>query len=292
MCIAMGGNLDAARRRANATGYLQVGPVGLGYLPIGGYLSDLRTLYCASWDIPKDRINKTSSYELYYSHACKFGILNTPKSIQGLGGFGPKDLLYGNYYQAGVARAGSAGNAWYVGSGAVGAQSSYNYRLHGVSAQMGSQGTTRKFPAHFSKPLVLTDTGCPLFKTTRLLGGRSYVADTFMRGHYDHVNLLPGYGVYHHKEGFNVLYGDGHAAWYGDPQRRIMWYQHGPMTDGRAPTTDGTFSYNSTRVGTAAGIDVDITVSGANGQTSGRSDIYHQFDLLAGMGEGNTPLPQ
>jgi hypothetical protein len=34
---------------------------------------------------------------------------------------------------------------------------------------------------------------------------------------------VPGYGILAHKEGYSALYGDGHAAWYGDPQRTIMF---------------------------------------------------------------------
>jgi uncharacterized protein with NRDE domain len=33
-----------------------------------------------------------------------------------------------------------------------------------------------------------------------------------------------GYAVKHHRDGYNVLYGDWHTAWYGDPQQRILWF--------------------------------------------------------------------
>ena len=48
---------------------------------------------------------------------------------------------------------------------------------------------------------------------------------------------FPGAGIYGHREGYNTLYGDGHAAWYGDPQQRIIWWSyntHHYATNGRA----------------------------------------------------------
>lgn len=33
-----------------------------------------------------------------------------------------------------------------------------------------------------------------------------------------------GQGYFAHRDGYNVLYGDWSASWYGDPQERIMWW--------------------------------------------------------------------
>jgi prepilin-type processing-associated H-X9-DG protein len=37
------------------------------------------------------------------------------------------------------------------------------------------------------------------------------------------VAALAAQGTFGHKEGYNALYSDGHVAWYGDPQYRIIW---------------------------------------------------------------------
>jgi prepilin-type processing-associated H-X9-DG protein len=83
----------------------------------------------------------------------------------------------------------------------------------------------------------LNNTG-PERKTTKMLGDRSIVADRFgKRSEYDssfsestpwdveaaYDRKYPGDGAYAHKEGYNVLYGDGHCGWYGDPQGQIIW---------------------------------------------------------------------
>jgi prepilin-type processing-associated H-X9-DG protein len=293
MCIAFGGNPDATKRRVDQAGLLQAAPIGLGYLAVANYIGDLRTYYCASWDIPGSRYARSAQFpEVYYGLSTSTtGQVNTVDAAQSLGGFTPKFLTHGNYYRGGLIRAGGvANNAWFTGGGAagnVGAHSSYSYRCQAVHGQMGSANDTNMYPAHYTRPLVKTTLCAPLFKTDKLIGGRAIAADCFFRSYDDITNIRPGFGVYDHKEGYNVLYADAHAAWYGDPQQQIMWYTYGPRTDGRMQYD----SYNSPRVGTAAGLCVDVTVSGANGFVSGRADIYHLFDLATGIDVGNKPLP-
>jgi len=316
-CIAFGSNTDSAKRRMNGQGALQTGPIGIGHLAASGYLTDLRVYYCPSWSIPATRMN-IMYYDGYYSKAANRGIVNVVSAIPALGGSGASDLFYGNYYQAGVARAGvsQVNNAWYVGSGAtngsVGAQSSYAYRLMPVEGQMSysNDRTERElrgyttwaiYPAHYSRPLVTTELGCPLYKTNKLLGSRSYLADGFQRSSGD-VKAIPplaGFGLYHHVDGYNALYGDGHVAWQGDPQQRIAWFVQGPRTNEAdiTPDANAPFCYSSMRVGTTAGIQVDMhwsntRPSGGAGYTSGRAVVFHQFDLQAGIDAGNLPLPQ
>ncbi len=300
MTIAFGANRDPARLRVDQAGILQAAPIGLGYLAAMGYSDDLRNYFCPSWDIPPARWLQScnSNGDVYYG-ASGNGQINTVQAVQGLGGFTGRALTHGNYYRAGLNRTGNASTAWFVGSGTsgiVGVDSSYSYRNQGVRGQMGSSGDLQSYPAHYTRPLVKTTNGCPLFKTDKVLGGRAIVSDTFHRSNADvsRTNLAdsrPGFGVFHHREGYNVLYGDGHAGWYGDPEQRAMWMIHAPRTSGAAVTPDGNapFSYDSMRVGTAGGICVDVVRN--NGQVSGRAEIYHQFDVLAGIDAGNRALP-
>jgi len=86
----------------------------------------------------------------------------------------------------------------------------------------------------WTKPFVYAIPGCPPFKTSKLLGGRSVFSDSFSKGGPD-VNIpagaplwkgseVPGCGYYAHREGYNVLYGDGHVAWASDQQQRFIWW--------------------------------------------------------------------
>jgi len=69
--------------------------------------------------------------------------------------------------------------------------------------------------------VVKTNSKCPPFKTQRWLGGRALVSDNIQKGVLVDV---PGAGFYTHKDGYNVLYGDYHAQWYGDVNSQISFY--------------------------------------------------------------------
>jgi len=100
--------------------------------------------------------------------------------------------------------------------------SSYNYR----NAAMDLFGDA---PAavEFTKPPVTAEPNCPPFKTQRLLGARAVCCDSFDRPFLhgsEEENFFPGRGEQAHRTGYNVLYGDGHAKWYGDSAKKIIWY--------------------------------------------------------------------
>ena len=306
MCISFGGNIDAAKRRIDEDGILQAGPVGLGYLAAGGMLDDLKSFYCPSWDIGPTRFQQScrrtwqgsthSAFEMYYNGSqVGTGQVNTVRRAVSLGGTDGRHLVSGNYYRGGD-------GDWYVGGGTVGAQSSYCYRNQAVRGQMGRDFYTNSYgypqavkrPAHYPKPFVISETGCPLFKTQRRLQTRSFVADTFWRSKVDVQCWQPGYAVYHHKDGYNVLYGDYHSAWYGDPEQRIMWFTQAPMSDGTPHTPVpgyAPFSYDGARVGTISGINTHHSLYGNAGIPTGRSYIYHLFDEAAGVDVGVRALP-
>ena len=68
--------------------------------------------------------------------------------------------------------------------------------------------------------------GGSIFRTQKILGSRSIVADGFYRRGTWIYKAKPGLGDKMHKEGYNVLYGDWHARWYGDPQKVVQWKYH------------------------------------------------------------------
>jgi len=83
---------------------------------------------------------------------------------------------------------------------------------------------TRYIPVPYTKPVQKAVAGCPQFKTPKQLGGRALVADSYQKIQDSDTVLRPGDGLVGHKDGYNVLYGDGSVSWYGDPQQNIIWW--------------------------------------------------------------------
>jgi prepilin-type processing-associated H-X9-DG protein len=98
---------------------------------------------------------------------------------------------------------------------------------------------------------------CPERKTTKTLGSLSIAADRFDT----HINMcdeafwpswepgvppwpIPGMGAYGHKVGYNVLFGDGHVAWYPDPQQFFIWF----CNRDAAPMSPGIYGGRETNV--------------------------------------------
>jgi prepilin-type N-terminal cleavage/methylation domain-containing protein len=302
-CIAFGANTNTSFR--SGSGYdgadrLQAAPIALGYLAVCGYMDDLKSFICPSWGAPSDIVRKSHCYDGYYDGHGGRGVVNTLESIKALGGFSGRQLTHGNYYQASRARSGSTGDGYYYLRAAVGMQSTYVYRSFPVESDTGSSVQTAVIPAHWSLPLIKTSVGCPLYKTNKQLGNRVVAADVFTRGDRD---IKPasaaeaaraGYGQYHHREGYNALYGDWHGAWNGDPEQQIMWMTQGPSTTGAPIVQDANapFSYCSLRNGTLGSNSVCTSLSPSTGHgTSGRSTAYHMFDANAGVDVGTKPLP-
>jgi hypothetical protein len=67
------------------------------------------------------------------------------------------------------------------------------------------------------------DDGSPVFKTQKDLSGRAIVTDSFGKS-FQQLTIEPGDGFWGHRDGYNVLYGDWSAKWYGDPQQRFIWW--------------------------------------------------------------------
>ena len=211
-------------------GSLNFGPNGIGFLMAGGYLNDARTFYCPS------------------SRGMEAG--GAPGSAQGplgldhwkdAGGFGRDTMLFGAW--DGSRYAGTA-NILY---------SNYSYRGVALSAYLpwchDKQPTTlddgnRKLPG--VRPRLHVRCAEPFFRTVRELASRALVVDAFEKGtDYDGLGVdrtylqgrpieesrgMAGLGIRGHREGYNVLYGDWHAKFFGDPQERILWHTNGVDT--------------------------------------------------------------
>jgi hypothetical protein len=72
----------------------------------------------------------------------------------------------------------------------------------------------------------------PPFKTQKILGNMSLIADRSEKACRMDASvpecggrMYPGDGLYGHQDGYNVLYGDWHGAWNGDPQQKMIWFE-------------------------------------------------------------------
>jgi len=77
------------------------------------------------------------------------------------------------------------------------------------------------FTIQFTSPAVMTQAGCPAFKTPRQLGNHALVSDSWLKGT---VVTKPGFGAQAHKDGYNVLYGNYQTKYYGDAAGNIMYW--------------------------------------------------------------------
>jgi len=309
MCIAFGRNDRSAYGAWNGyrgTDHMQAGPIGLGYLATLGYLNDVKAFFCPSYSVSSGAMTKTNGYDLYYNAGLPSdgkGVINEIRRVAALGGFSGRSLTHGNYRAAGDS--GGSANANYMGvSGslramAVGVDCSYNYRNFPFATSADCQPSV-EIPVHWTRPYLHTQYGAPGFKTQRRLQSRSIVSDVFFRDFYDTFGAVPwrpGWGNMVHKDGYNVLYGDYHIAWYGDQEQRIMWFMHAPATDGsEMPPTAGyaPFAKEGAKYGTPATCKVRAISIGhsPNLVCNGHQTIFHYFDLTQGIDVGTTGSPK
>jgi len=168
---------------------LKQAPYGLGWLLYTGAIPDPSVYYCPS--------------------AREAGPTDLTE-WRTAGGFDSKLLTHGNWARQ---ESGRFKGYWVY--------SQYAYRNQPIFANPFHGGKDEPLTIAFTSPKVETTVNCPPFKTQRLLGGRALVSDAFRK---NHEMLTPGIGQKTHQDGYNVLYGDYSARWYGDPQKRIIYW--------------------------------------------------------------------
>jgi len=271
--ISNGGRAESTTTYARGAGALNAAPVGMGILSTTGFISDLNSFYCPS------------AADMPYLYGRNWRGAYSQKHLRTLGGSDSKTLTHGNY-EAALTSIGQSGNtymsaAWchYAWRGAPIDNGGVDWSGPNGFLEDGD-GVIKWLPG--VKPRVSFDVatdwatllGRPPFKTLRALNGRSLAADVF--GRYQAVlgsttasMSNRGAGVWAHRQGYSVLYGDGHAAWYGDPQERIIF----------RPDT---------------GIN-DVSERGLLPLWNAKPDVHHgylawhDFDSLAGMDTGVWP---
>lgn len=206
------------------------------------------------------------------------GAMRTGEMQRTLGGFTREAIFCGDY--SAVALRMNASD--YCGAMPF---CGYAYRNQPNQFHPDSLNNTPRWPA--PKPLLPNPVsrGLPTFKTTKALGLRAVVADDFYLCHDGNGNGNPngpyiggqaadplhGLGIYAHRDGYNLLYGDTHAGWYGDAQQTIIWYDEQPGL------IEGTFTDIGRAVNGYAG--AGDTTRGHGGD----KPIWNLFDQAAGI---------
>ena len=192
-----------------ASDRLSAVPLNLGYILAYNYMPDAGALYCPSGKGMPD-------YELFCNGYATYN-LGEIGDFRKLGGTDGRALTHGNWSWVN-------GRAWYDGVKNHVAIGQYNYRC--APGWHHTQQFTTVWNVPGTRPLVKSTYGSPAFKTPKALGARALVSDTFDKGWVAacHGPKKYGAGMFHHKDGYNVLYGDYHAEWYGDVDQMIcMW---------------------------------------------------------------------
>jgi len=173
----------------------------------------------------------------------------------------------------------------------------------------------------YTRPGVIHKDSAPLFKTQRLLAGRVLMTDSWSRNAslvlggkmgqpdgWNHSYIAYPYGKSDKRyampaasnsffghgqgDGYNALYGDGSARWYGDPQKRILWWpthNFGTATYQSLPASARDAEPSHDAGGQSGGLgDLASTLwneSSSSGHYNYRANIivWRQFDLAAGL---------
>jgi prepilin-type N-terminal cleavage/methylation domain-containing protein/prepilin-type processing-associated H-X9-DG protein len=209
-----GTRTQGAAHPAPVAGELNLAPIGLGYLLATNYMPDGRLYYCPSaggnMPIPWHRFTTGST-------GTGENAARSAKEMKQAGGFDAQAVMRGDWDFI---------DEWSTHSFKGRAvMSDYAYRNQTLTIAF--NGAPKEGYLKGTRPRVKVQVGAPTFKTQKLLGSRAIVSDSFGRdfddSSHDPIANRGGDGIFAHREGYNVLYGDGHTKWYGDPQQQLIW---------------------------------------------------------------------
>ena len=264
-----------------AKGRLSMGPIGLGFLLTTGSVTDARTLYC-----PSASTMPSSGRVIDNNRRTHQGV----ESWKNSGGYSGDILTNGDRSWTYVAPNGTAGLRGFQNSTGNERMQECHYMYRNVP-MIGNNDTgyDAKFKLAYVRPMTITATGCPAFRTQRALGQRSIVSDSFSRWTAAAMDLSNpkywGYGLFAHRDGYTVLFGDGHAAWYGDADLRLAWDYFWYDPAGGALATARDYYYPEINKGASNGTATATFFGG------GVHMGFHQFDVASGVDVGVPFLP-
>ena len=258
-------------------GILAMAPIGLGHLLEGGYAPDARIFFCpsAGGNMPADGDIENGG------QSCNAA--TNLADLQHAGGFDHDALAYGKWDWL-ETWDGLSGGDWRYYGRAV--QSNYNYRNvptsgGGLDRDEGIlQAVRQDIRLNYTKPVHTVRVGCPTFKTQKQLGGRAIVADSFSKVSLDPASTpLAGAGQYAHREGYNVLYGDWSAKWYGDPEERIIWWAG---YTGSEANVEMALCLQTNTIGEGKFTDLEWLMHSSY-RVEAQVSLWHRFDAENGM---------
>ena len=251
-------------------GRLNMVPVGLGLPAVLGYMPDLAVLYCPS---------ARGMPRLSARHPNGMDDMDELRLLDGTDG---RALTHGNYANLSATK----GRSDPAPGRSVRGQ--YNYRNQ--PCMRWDEWLNTVMTVRGTRPIVTTWNSSPHFRTPRFLGARALVSDTFEKT-YNIALSGPvdyGAGLFCHKDGYNVLYGDYHVAWWGDPLHKLSSW---PVT-----TNNG-----NSWVGQLDPLPDHHPDSGSNLESctqrgpgawniSGSHIVWHMFDESGGVDVGSVQI--
>jgi len=255
-------------------GHIQVAPVGLGYLVAGDYIADASLFYCPSADgMPAPEVE-----------GGRPNAATQLRDLKTIGGRNGHSILYGKYDWLPV---------WNptINFGRT-VLSHYHYRLLPTAIQP-SRYWREFFPelasirVLYTKPDRILTPGEPVFKSVKQLAGRAVVSDSWSKSIED-TGRHVGDGIYGHLDGYNVLFGDGAAVWYGDPQEQIIWR----MPQGSDLNFSGDEAVNASMAANVISDYVSVVPNTVVSTSAPRLNVavWHLFDASRGIDVGVDPL--
>ena len=271
-----GGGIEDYLPPQSADGELSAAPVGVGHILVFNYMGDAGAFYC-----PSGKGMPDADMTPY----CVSSNLTLLGEIRKLGGTDGRALTHGDW-------------SWVTGFGMNAHDNgTRKWRLKGALGQYSYRCSANfsygryffnKFTVPGTRPKVVSTSGSPAFKTPKMLGARGLLSDTFDKN-WKTANYGPrnyAAGIFHHKDGYNVLYGDYHCAWYGDPAQIIASWPPGSRSDagGTWPYVAGAKHYMQTYhnlMGASMSIGAGLSVSYA---------VWHWFDEAADVDVGTLDI--
>ena len=197
-------------------GDFNLAPVGLGTL-LMGYLGDVRTLFC-----PTAQEGMPDTMATCDDGGAAPGNYSVTRlaDVWGCGGFDAWTVLHGNWNVA--QRGDNTSNYRAV-------ECSYAYRM-GPSEVFNYPRQDLDPPSArmlYTRPNRIVTDGEPMFKTQKQLTDRAAASDAFCKTYTSEYppQRYPGMGIFAHRDGYNVLHGDGRVGWFGDSDQRMIWWQ-------------------------------------------------------------------
>ena len=315
---------NEARNTSRSAGTLNIAPVKMGMVLKTGYLDQLDVMYCPSGRGMPDPMSmeirvtggsyagSTGGYQQVAwsksssgAAACNHRLARL-RDLKRLGGLSAKDLFYGNYSWDGyfdprflIQR--NNDYAWVAITNTV--RSQYNYRPSIFGTDDSDTTAQTRLYLGGTSPMANGLFGAQVFPTSKTLGARALLCDTFERAPLSHANESYAWDTFGpddiicqdnpivafnraagnncHRDGYNVLYGDSHLQWYADLQKRIIWWA-------ARPTMWGGSQWNGCLSGSGAcktSWTDDPADPGQNTITQAYA-VWHLFDEAGGMDVG------